>query len=277
MARQKTGFTYYQVDTNRYQDRRIRKLLRKFRGGVGIAVYDCILCEVFRDKGHSLEWDEHTAFDVSEILGVTEKTIKEVVKACADIGLFDADMLKNGIITSASIQERYKAMCAWTKRKAHIPTDIAIVSENSEECRQNSEEYPQNSEECGKNSEKCTTNIIKVNLSKDNINSPTQSVCENNSAHAHTLTPEQKGFIDFKRWCEKNAPQSLAFEYPLTIECFVELHTKYGSKKVMGCASDIHNKKAHLTNCDANNTFRKWIENVKLPASEEAKIYRRNA
>lgn len=275
MARQKTGFTYYQVDTNRYQDRRIRKLLRKFRGGVGIAVYDCILCEVFRDKGHSLVWDEDTAFDVSEILGVTEKTIKEVVKACADIGLFDADMLKNGIITSTSIQERYKAMCAWTKRQVHIPNEISLLAENSEECRQNSEEYPQNSEECGKNSEKCTTNIIKDNLIKDNINSPTQSVCENN-AHTRPLTPEE-GFINFKQWCKRTAPLSLEFEYPLTLDCFVELHTKYGAKKVMACASDIHNKKAYRTNCDANNTFRKWIETVHLPASEEAKIYRRNS
>lgn len=274
MARQKTGFTYYQVDTNRYQDRRIRKLLRKFRGGVGIAVYDCILCEVFRDKGHSLEWDEDTAFDVSEILGVSEKTIKEVVKSCAEIGLFDSSMLNRGIITSASIQERYKAMCAWTKRQVHIPNEISLLAQNSEECGKNSEEYPKNSEECGKNSEKCTTNIIKDNLIKDNINSPTQSVCENK---AHTLTREEELFSNFLEWCKVNAPLSLAFKEPLTLNCFLWLYKTYGATKLKYCASDIHNREAHQSNRNANNTYKRWIEKVQLPASEAAKIYRRNA
>ena len=275
MARQKTGFTYYQVDTNRYQDRRIRKLLRRFRGGVGIAVYDCILCEVFRDKGHSLIWDEDTVFDVSEMLGVTEKTIEEVVRTCAEIGLFDADMLKKNIITSVSIQERYKAMCAWTKRKAHIPTDIAIVSENSEECRQNSEEYHQNSEECRQNSEKCTTNLIKVNLSKDNINSPTQSVCEN-KAHTHTPTREEKSFEDFVLWCKAKAPLSLAFTEPLELEHFVWLYRRYGAERMKECASDLHNKEAYKSNRNAMNVWKKWIEKVQLPIATE-KIYRKNA
>lgn len=277
MARQKTGFTYYQVDTNRYQDRRIRKLLRKFRGGVGIAVYDCILCEVFRDKGHSLVWDEDTAFDVSEILGVTEKTIEEVVKSCAEIGLFDSSMLKRGIITSASIQERYKAMCAWTKRQVHIPKDISLIAENSEECSQNSEEHPQNSEECRQNSEKCATNLIKVNLNKDNINSPTQSVCENNAhTQAHAFTAEDS-FKSFLRWSEKEAPLSLAFKEPLSLDNFIWLHQHYGMLRIKECAHDIHNKEAYKTNRNAMNVWKKWIENVRLPASVEAKIYRRNA
>lgn len=276
MARQKTGFTYYQVDTNRYQDRRIRKLLRKFRGGVGIAVYDCILCEVFRDKGHSLVWDEDTAFDVSEILGVTEKTIKEVVKSCADIGLFDSSMLNKGIITSASIQERYKAMCAWTKRQVHIPNEISLLAQNSEECGKNSEEYPQNSEECRQISEKCTTNLIKVNLSKDNINSPTQSVCENN-AHTHTLTREEERFNSFIGWSKTYAPLSLAFTEPLNLEHFIWLYRKYGAERMKECASDLHNKEAYKANRNAMNVWKRWIEKVHLPASEEAKIYRRNA
>lgn len=263
MARQKTGFAFYQVDCDRYQDRRIRKLLRKFRGGGGIAVYDCILCELYRDCGHSLPWDEDTIFDISEILGVTEKTVGEVVKACADIGLFDAEMLKKGIITSVSIQERYKDMCDRAKRKSSIPKEICLIFDSSEK-------NPHSSEECAENSEKCTHSIVE-NIIKDN-NSPTLSVCENN-AHTHTLTPEEKGFRDFKIWCEKNAPQSLKFKYPLTLECFVELHTKYGAKKVMRCAADIHNKNAHQTNSDANCTFRQWIENVKIQLPPN--VYRR--
>ena len=275
MARQKTGFAFYQVDCDRYQDRRIRKLLRKFRGGGGIAVYDCILCELYRDCGHSLPWDEDTIFDISEILGVTEKTVGEVVKACADIGLFDGEMLKKGIITSVSIQERYKDMCDRAKRKTSIPIEICLIADSSEKCGHSSEKYPHSSEKCTENSEKSPHIIVKNSIVENN--SPTQSVCENKAhTHAHAFTAEDS-FKSFLQWSKKDAPLSLEFEYPLTLECFVELHTKYGSKKVKACASDIHNKKAYRTNCDANNTFRQWIEKVHLPASEEAKIYRRNA
>ena len=46
----KTGFSFYSVDTDRYQDRKIKRLKKAF-GCNGIAVYDYLLCEVYRDKG----------------------------------------------------------------------------------------------------------------------------------------------------------------------------------------------------------------------------------
>ena len=91
MANAKTGFDYYKVDTDRYQDRRIKKLRKSF-GCVGLAVYDYLLCEIYRDRGCFIVWDEDTAFDVAEYLGIKENTVEAVVRYCGVGGLFDAKL-----------------------------------------------------------------------------------------------------------------------------------------------------------------------------------------
>lgn len=111
----KTGLSYYTIDTDRYQDRRIKRLKKSF-GCQGIAVYDYILCEIYRVQGCGSEWDEDTAFDVAEYFGLKETLVHEIVKYCGAVGLFDATLLSGGIITSAAIQRRYLEMCARAKR-----------------------------------------------------------------------------------------------------------------------------------------------------------------
>ena len=99
MANTKTGMSYYSVDTDRYQDIRIKRL-KKGMGCKGIAVYDYILCETYRVRGCYLEWDENTAFDVADYFGLDENLVKEIVKYCAAVGLFSKELLQRGIITS---------------------------------------------------------------------------------------------------------------------------------------------------------------------------------
>lgn len=125
----KTGLIYYNVDTNRYQDIRIKRLKKDFKCD-GIAVYDYILCEIYRVEGCFLVWDENTAFDVSEYFGLKETTVKEIVIYCGAVGLFDKTLLTRGIITSLSIQKRYLEMCKRAKRtNFEIPKDIYIHAE----------------------------------------------------------------------------------------------------------------------------------------------------
>jgi hypothetical protein len=113
----KTGLIYYNVDTNRYQDRRIKRLKKDFKCD-GIAVYDYILCEIYRVEGCFLVWDEDTAFDVSEYFGLKETTVKEIVNYCLSVGLFDADSFtKHDILTSIEIQ------LSFVKLSMYIPLD----------------------------------------------------------------------------------------------------------------------------------------------------------
>lgn len=131
MANNKTGLNYYTIDTDRYQDRRIKRL-KKDCGCQGMAVYDYILCEIYRVQGCFLEWDENTAFDVAEYFGLKESTVSEIVRYCGAVGLFDKELLSRGIVTSATIQERYLTMCDRAKRRdVKIPEVCRIIREES--------------------------------------------------------------------------------------------------------------------------------------------------
>lgn len=133
MANIKTSLDYYRVDTDRYQDIRIKRLKKVFRGN-GIAVYDYILCEIYRVRGCYMEWDESTVFDVAEYFDLKESQVREIVNYCCSVGLFDKELLASGsVLTSSAIQRRYIEMCTAAKRKEIIiPEQYRIIPEQSE-------------------------------------------------------------------------------------------------------------------------------------------------
>lgn len=127
----KQGLNYYNVETDRYQDRKIKRLKHNC-GCNGLAVYDYVLCEVYRDRGCVLEWDDDTAFDVADYFGLKVNQVKEIVRYCGAVGLFDAELLSRGIVTSVAIQKRYLEMSARAKRtNVEIPAEHLLISENS--------------------------------------------------------------------------------------------------------------------------------------------------
>ena len=147
MANLKTGLAYYNVETGRYQDIKIKRLKKDF-GCNGIAVYDYLLCEIYRDKGCFLEWDESTVFDVAEYFGLKENLVKEIVNYCAFVGLFNKELLcRESVLTSRSIQQRYIDTCTRAKRKNFkIPEKYVILTEESPKM---TEEYKNTTEVCG--------------------------------------------------------------------------------------------------------------------------------
>ncbi len=131
MANPKKGLSYYNIDTDRYQDIRIKRL-KKIFSCQGIAVYDYILCEIYRVKGCFLEWDDSTAFDVAEYFGLKETLVQEIVKYCASVGLFNKELLRSGIVTSLAIQKRYLDACKRAKRQPPvIPPAIQLTEETN--------------------------------------------------------------------------------------------------------------------------------------------------
>lgn len=153
----KQGLNFYAVDTDRYADRKIKRLKHTF-GCSGLAVYDYLLCEVYRDRGCVLVWDEDTAFDVADYFGLKVTTVKEIVKYCGAVGLFDAELLSRGIITSEAIQQRYLDMCNRARRpNVEIPQEYRLFTQKTENLRKNSEK-----------TEKTTQEIHIVNNSKVN-------------------------------------------------------------------------------------------------------------
>lgn len=144
MANNKVGFEYYNIDTNRYQDIKIKRLKKDF-GTSGIAVYDYILCEVYRVRGCFLAWDKSTAFDVAEYFGLKESLVNEIVNYCGVVGLFDKELLASGsIISSRSIQQRFIDMSTRAKRKNFkIPKEIDIITEQCDIIPEQSPKIPE--------------------------------------------------------------------------------------------------------------------------------------
>ena len=135
MANIRVGLSYYSVDTDRYLDIRIRRLVKAF-GCDGIAVY--------RVKGCFAAWDESTAFNVAEYLRLKESVVLEIVRYCGGVGLFNKELLSRGIITSAAIQRRYIDTCIRAKRKnLEIPEFCRILPEETAKLPEESPNTPE--------------------------------------------------------------------------------------------------------------------------------------
>lgn len=254
MVNTKIGLSYFAVDTDIFQDRKIKQLKRNF-GCPGIAILFYLLAEVYRDKGCGLEWDENTALDVADYLGVKETLVDEVVKYCGAVGLFDATLLTSGIITSAAIQRRYVEMSKRAKRTTiEIPEKWRIITEDSTNIPETFPNTSRNIPETFLPKEKKS----KVKESKEKES----SVCE----EAHTPTPaheDEKILISFKnfvQWAEQYAPTLLLFKEPLTIEQYAWLRSRYDAKKIQKTGEEMHNKEAYTKARSAFLTFKSWIQ-----------------
>lgn len=156
----KTGFEFYRMDTNRYQNVKIKRLLFKFQAN-GLYVYDFLISEIYRDKGCFLRWNNDIAFTIADTLKLDELLVNQIVEHCCFIGLFDANILeKQQVLTSKSIQNRYREMCVAAKRKScFIPKEIKLIPEEiqfiQEEMQENSEIIQQS---------KVKESIVKNNL-----------------------------------------------------------------------------------------------------------------
>lgn len=143
------GLSYYPIDCNHFDDRKIKRLIRSHAGN-GYMVYQYLLSLVY-SNGYFLKHDEELNFDVADSLRIDEIEVENIIKKCLDLGLFNIDMFdKHGIFTSLGIQKRWLKIIKEAKRKDKIESDYLIYSEetpiNSEETRVNSEETPINSE-----------------------------------------------------------------------------------------------------------------------------------
>lgn len=127
----KEGLDYFPLDSDFYNDRKIRKLLKKFQAD-GIMVYSYLLCEVYRDKGYFIKWDDDLAFDIADRLHIGEELVHAVINYCIEVSLFDKTRHERfNILTSYGIQKRY--MQITKRRNNNILTNYRIDGANDQE------------------------------------------------------------------------------------------------------------------------------------------------
>lgn len=114
----KSGLTFFYKDVDIWDDLKIMDLVNEY-GPLGYAIYDVVVCKIYKN-GYYLEAPlDKLATQIVRIIGsrwIKDKSlVLQVIQYCADIGLFDNDLLQQSVITSAEIQEHYSEVTARNK------------------------------------------------------------------------------------------------------------------------------------------------------------------
>ena len=254
MANCKTGLLYYNVDTDRFQDLRIKRL-KKDMGCDGYAVYEYILNEIYRVRGCFLVWDESTAFDVAEYWGLKETKVNEIVRYCCAVGLFNKALLSNGsVLTSPSIQSRYVNMCIKAKRKEIIiPEEYNILPEQSRFILEEYRKTPEGFDKVKKSKVKKKSST-GVEDKKEPPSPPTYS------PYSLTLDEEIAALKAESAWLDQ-----LQVLHHMDVEA---LRAKLDEFR-LHCASD--GKERHDSLSDAKQHFNNWLRIVAAKQNNDAK------
>lgn len=123
----KQGLSYYQAETDRFQDIKVKRLKKKF-GCEGYAVFNYIENEIYRVEGCFLKITEDIIFDISEYWCIDEDRVEDIIQFCAEVELFDlATYRTRRIVTSAALQQRYIEICRRCKKRMFIPEEISLI------------------------------------------------------------------------------------------------------------------------------------------------------
>lgn len=114
----KKGLDYYPSDTNRRNDFKIMDLLNQY-GPLGYTIYDFCLQYVY-ENGYFLDVPlQQVCLTLCRDIGAkwikSKNLVGQVIDYCADIGLFDKDLLRQNVMTSVGIQRRYDSVTVRNK------------------------------------------------------------------------------------------------------------------------------------------------------------------
>ena len=117
--RAKTGLDYFPKDVNFYDDFKTMELLGEY-GPNGIVIYEVTLCIIY-GNGYYIECPDMDQLAARIIRTIGNRWVRkkdfvlQVVRFCADIGLFDKTLLDQNVITSVGIQRRYSEVTVRNK------------------------------------------------------------------------------------------------------------------------------------------------------------------
>ena len=131
------GLSYFPKMIDFYEDDKIFDLLDRY-GPLGVTVYDCILCIVYRHGYYAEIPLDKLSKMITKMIGnkwvKNQKAVVQVVHFCSEIGLLDDDLMTKNIITSVGIQKRfYKVAVKLMKRRLYSKEYWLLDEENDTE------------------------------------------------------------------------------------------------------------------------------------------------
>lgn len=153
----KQGIDYFPMDVGFFTDVKIRKISRAC-GSQSTSILICLLCNIYKDEGYYILWDEDLPFVIADTVGVSEGAVKEVLIKSLQVGFFDQELYeKYKILTSSGIQKRFLLATYQRKETTIIPEYLINCANNSINCTTNSINHSDNEQSKSK---------VKVNRKK---------------------------------------------------------------------------------------------------------------
>lgn len=193
MARPQTkGLRYFPKDVDYYDDYKIVDLLNQY-GPIGQTIYDVVLTLVYRE-GYYLRIPENTlALMIVRLIGnrwVPKKDlVLQVIHYCADIGLFDKDLLSQGVLTSAGIQKRYLEATVRNK----VDTSKFWLLDDSGEPGESAPEKEVSAAKTGVSDTETGVNAAKTPINKNKLNKRKGKESERGAAAPSPAPAQQYG------------------------------------------------------------------------------------
>lgn len=124
MARpRRTGLDYFPLDVDFFGDRKIKILKGRF-GADGVAFYLYILCEIYRDKGYYLKFDEDFQYAASADLNMSCEKIGQMLNFLLERSLLNSKLFQSDkVLTSHGIQARYQEAIKERAKKTPVLVD----------------------------------------------------------------------------------------------------------------------------------------------------------
>lgn len=153
----KQGIDYFPMDVGFFTDVKIRKISRAC-GSQSTSILICLLCNIYKDEGYYILWDEDLPFVIADTVGVSEGAVKEVLIKSLQVGFFDQELYeKYKILTSSGIQKRF-LLATYQRKETTIITEYLInCANNPINCTNNSINHSDNEQSKSK---------VKVNRKK---------------------------------------------------------------------------------------------------------------
>ena len=133
-APNKKGLDYFPKMIDFYEDDKIFDLLDRY-GPLGVTVYDCILCIVYKHGYYAEIPLDRLSKLITKMIGnkwvKNQKVVVQVVHFCSEIGLIDDGLMTENIITSVGIQRRFYEI-AVKRMKRQLYNDKYWLLKNEE-------------------------------------------------------------------------------------------------------------------------------------------------
>lgn len=136
--RLKQGLDYFTIDVDFFENIKVRRIIKNC-GNQSIPILIVLLCNIYRDEGYYVGYNDDLTFLIAEQFGVSEGAVEDTVRKSVAVEFFDSGMFeKYKILTSHAIQERYFLSVERLKRnRVKVTGDFILQSIKKEPFMQN--------------------------------------------------------------------------------------------------------------------------------------------